>query len=222
MNRIAVIVAGGSGTRMGGDIPKQFLTINGKAIFLYTIEAFLKAYPDINIILVLHKDYISYTRQLLEDAEIRLPIEIVEGGDSRFQSVKNGLQKIKNESIVFVHDAVRCLISTDLIKRCSDFASEHGSAIPVVPVRDSIRKFNKSSGISESVSREDLYIVQTPQTFRSDILLPAFDVEYHEGFTDEATVVENKGGKVSLIKGEEQNIKITFPEDITFAAWRLS
>jgi len=206
---------------MGGDIPKQFLTINGKAIILYTIEAFINAYPDISIILVLHRDYISYTKQLLSDADIRQNIEIVEGGNSRFQSVKNGLKIIKKDSIVFVHDAVRCLISTDLIKRCSDFASEHGSAIPVIPVRDSIRKFNRSTGTSESVSREDLYIVQTPQTFRSDILLPAFDIEYHESFTDEATVVEQKGAKVSLIEGEERNIKITFPEDISLAAWRL-
>jgi len=221
MNRIAVIVAGGTGSRMGRDIPKQFLTINGKPIIVYTIEAFFKAYNDIRIILVLHKDYISYTRQLLSDADIRQNIEIAEGGDSRFQSVKNGLKNIQQDAIVFVHDAVRCLVTPELIKRCSDFAAENGSAIPVIPVRDSIRKFNKSTGSSESVSREDLFIVQTPQTFRSDILLPAFEVEYHPSFTDEATVVESKGGQVRLVEGEERNIKITFPEDISLASWKL-
>ena len=221
MNRIAVIVAGGTGSRMGGEIPKQFLTINGKAIILYTIEAFFKAYDDIRIILVLHKDYISYARQLLIDADLRQNIEIVEGGESRFQSVKNGLKNITQDAIVFVHDAVRCLVSIDLIRKCSDFAADHGSAIPVIPVRDSIRKRNTSTGRSESVSREDLFIVQTPQTFRSDILLPAFDVAYHPSFTDEATVVEYNGGKVELVEGEERNIKITFPEDISLASWRL-
>jgi 2-C-methyl-D-erythritol 4-phosphate cytidylyltransferase len=222
MNKVAVIVAGGTGTRMGRDIPKQFLTVNGKAIILHTIEAFISAFADIRIILVLHKDYVEYTRQLINDHAVNHDIALVEGGDSRFQSVKNGLSLIVDDSIVFVHDAVRCLVSPKLIIRCAEHAAQNGSAIPVIPVRDSIRKLDRPTGNSFAVSRDDLYIVQTPQTFRSDIILPAFKVEYHHSFTDEATVVEAHGTKIQMVEGEERNIKITFPEDLSLASWRLA
>jgi 2-C-methyl-D-erythritol 4-phosphate cytidylyltransferase len=222
MNRVAVIVAGGSGTRMGREIPKQFLTVNGKAVLLYTIEAFLNAFVDIRIILVLHKHYLEYAKQLIGESNIHHAIEFVEGGDSRFQSVKNGLDFVGDDAIVFVHDAVRCLVSTELIKRCSEEAEKSGSAIPVIPVRDSIRQLDVSTGTSVAVPREHLYIVQTPQTFRSGIILPAFKVEYHYSFTDEATVVEAHGTKIQMVEGDEKNIKITFPEDLSLASWRLT
>jgi 2-C-methyl-D-erythritol 4-phosphate cytidylyltransferase len=221
MNRVAVIVAGGTGSRMGRDIPKQFLTVNGRAIILYTIEAFITAFADIRIILVLHKDYIEYAKQLIDESAIKQPIDFVEGGDTRFQSVKNGLHLVEVDSIVFVHDAVRCLVSPDLIIRCADHAVQNGSAIPVIPVRDSIRKLDKSTGNSFAVPRDDLFIVQTPQTFRSDIILSAFEAEYHHGFTDEATVVEAHGSVVHMVEGEERNIKITYPEELSLASWRL-
>jgi 2-C-methyl-D-erythritol 4-phosphate cytidylyltransferase len=221
MNRVAVIVAGGTGSRMGKDIPKQFLTINSRAILLHTIDAFLKAYPDIKIVLVLHADYIAYTQNLIEGAHIKHPISYVKGGETRFQSVKNGLQYVDPNSVVFVHDAVRCLVSPELIRNCFEIAAVHGSAIPVIPVRDSLRKWDKQADTSFSVPREQLYIVQTPQTFKAEIILESFTVGDDPQFTDEATVVEAMGYKTHLIEGEGKNIKITFPEDLVFASWVL-
>jgi 2-C-methyl-D-erythritol 4-phosphate cytidylyltransferase len=221
MNKVAVIVAGGTGSRMGKDIPKQFLPINGKAILLHTIGAFLTAYPDIKIVLVLHGDYIAYTQSLIEEADIKHSINFIQGGETRFQSVKNGLQHIDPHSVVFVHDAVRCLVSPELIKRCFEKAVEYGSAIPVIPVRDSLRKWDKKTDTSLSVPRDHLYIVQTPQTFKAELLLEAFKVGDDPQFTDEATVVEAMGNNVHLIEGEGKNIKITFPEDLVYASWVL-
>ena len=221
MKKFAVIVAGGTGSRMGKDIPKQFLTINGKAIILYTIDAFISAFPDIEIVLVLHPDYIDYGRQLIVDAGLNQKFTVLKGGATRFQSVKNGLSVVTPDSIVFVHDAVRCLIDSDLIRKCFDEAVVHGSAIPVIPVRDSLRKWDKQNGSSSSVSRDNLYIVQTPQTFQSAIIMNAFQAEEAPSFTDEATVVEAMGEKVNLVEGEGKNIKITFPEDLAYAGWIL-
>lgn len=221
MKRVAVIVAGGTGSRMGREIPKQFLTINGKAILLHTIDAFLKAYSDINIVLVLHGDYITYTQNLIEEAQIKHPISFIQGGETRFQSVKNGLQNVDSNTVVFVHDVVRCLVSPELIRNCFEHAAAHGSAIPVIPVRDSLRKWDKQTDTSLSVSRDQLYIVQTPQTFKAELILEAFKVEDDPQFTDEATVVEAMGKNVHLIEGEGKNIKITFPEDLVFASWVL-
>jgi 2-C-methyl-D-erythritol 4-phosphate cytidylyltransferase len=221
MNKVAVIVAGGTGSRMGKDIPKQFLPINGKAILLHTIGAFLTAYPDIKIVLVLHGDYIAYTQSLIEEADIKHSINFIQGGETRFQSVKNGLQHIDPNSVVFVHDAVRCLVSPELIKRCFEKAVDYGSAIPVIPVRDSLRKWDKKTDTSLSVPRDHLYIVQTPQTFKAELLLEAFKVGDDPQFTDEATVVEAMGNNVHLIEGEGKNIKITFPEDLVYASWVL-
>lgn len=221
MNRVAVIVAGGTGSRMGKDIPKQFLTINGKAILLHTIDAFLKAYSDIKIVLVLHRDYINYTQSLVEEADFKHSISFIQGGETRFQSVKNGLQHAEPHSIVFVHDAVRCLVSPELIRNCFEHAAAHGSAIPVIPVRDSLRKWDKQTDTSLSVPRDQLYIVQTPQTFKAELILEAFKVEDDPQFTDEATVLEAMGNSVHLMEGEGKNIKITFPEDLVFASWVL-
>lgn len=221
MNRAAVIVAGGSGTRMGKELPKQFLKLKGKTILMHSISAFIKAYPEIKVIVVLPADYISYTEQLLSEESIKGDIVLVEGGPTRFNSVKNGLAHVGDADIIFVHDAVRCLISNQLIHSCSDAAAQHGSAIPAIPVRDSMRRVNLEDNTSTIVERDHLMIVQTPQTFKQTILLPAFDVAYQSLFTDEASVVEKTGHKVHLIPGEETNIKITFPEDLAYAEWIL-
>lgn len=221
MSKVAVIVAGGSGSRMGKEIPKQFLLINNKPILLYTISAFVDAYPDIRIILVLHADYWEYTRQILQESNMHHHIEFVRGGSTRFESVKNGLSSVGDEEIVFVHDAVRCMVSPQLIRKCADAALEHGSAIPVIPVRDSLRKWEMNTGNTHAVSRQDLYIVQTPQTFKTEIILKATQMDDDPSFTDEATVVESMGLSVHLIEGEEKNIKITFPEDLRYAEWML-
>jgi 2-C-methyl-D-erythritol 4-phosphate cytidylyltransferase len=215
MQKFAVIVAGGSGTRMGSSVPKQFLDLRGRPVVIHTVQAFLDEFPDIAIILVLPEAYLSEGEQLLQNYFPEVPIRIVAGGVTRFQSVRNGLALVTDPSVVFVHDAVRCLSTPALIRVCYEQAREKGSAIPVIPVRDSLRR-RRTSG-SEVVDREGVVQVQTPQTFRSDLLLPAMGQDYRPDFTDEATVVEAFGAEVHLIAGEETNIKLTHPADLVMA-----
>jgi len=215
MKKYAVIVAGGSGTRMGNAIPKQFLLLKGKPVLWYTIDSFLRAYEDMNIILVLPKDHVKKGEKIINQLNAETRIVIVEGGTTRFDSVKLGLQKITDEAVVFVHDGVRCLISVPLIRRCYNQAIEKGSAIPAVAATDSIRIVrNGSHYVNE---RQEVRIVQTPQTFLSKIILPAFEQSYQDSFTDEATVVEANGSTVFLTEGEYDNIKITRPIDLLVA-----
>jgi 2-C-methyl-D-erythritol 4-phosphate cytidylyltransferase len=222
MKRVALIVAGGSGTRMGTVLPKQFLLLNGKAILLHSVEAFRSAFSDIKFVVVLPEAYLHYASELIAQQEYPFEIELVIGGETRFDSVKNGLSHVADAELIFVHDAVRCLVSPKLIQACSEMAAIKGSAIPVVPVRDSMRRVSKNENESSVEDRENLYIVQTPQTFTSKLLLAAFQAQYSPSFTDEASVVEADGHTVSLIAGEESNIKITYSEDLDFAAWKLS
>ena len=221
MNRVAVIVAGGSGTRMGNDLPKQFLKLKGREILLHSVDAFINAYADVKIILVLPKDYISYTKVLIGEQNYPTTIDVVEGGATRFDSVKNGLNHIGDAEIVFVHDAVRCLVTPKLIRECSKSAEFKGSAVPVIPVRDSMRRVDPHGNTSTIINRENLVVVQTPQTFRKNLLVSAFNVSYTPAFTDEASVFEAAGHEIHLIPGEETNIKITFPEDLQYAEWRI-
>ena len=221
MAKLAVIVAGGSGLRMGNELPKQFLLLEGKPIILHALDAFFQTFSDIKITLVIPEHYIDYTREMLKNFGYPDNIQIVQGGDTRFHSVKKGISTAEADDIIFVHDAVRCLVSSQLIMRCYETAMEKGSAIPVVPIRDSMRRM-QGDGASEVVSREHLYAVQTPQTFQANTLLSAFDVEYQSSFTDEATVIQHAGSKVYTVEGEEQNIKITYPDDLLYAKWRLS
>ncbi|OYW18069.1 MAG: 2-C-methyl-D-erythritol 4-phosphate cytidylyltransferase, partial [Sphingobacteriales bacterium 12-47-4] len=206
MKKYAIIVAGGSGTRMGSTIPKQFLLLKEKPILYYTLKTFLEAYNDLQIILVLPVEYTDMGREIIDAYFDKDRIQITAGGDTRFQSVKNGLQLIEEESIIFVHDGVRCLLSVDLIHRCYAQALESGSAIPAIPSKDSVRL--KKGEMNESVDRKSVMLIQTPQTFHSKILLPAFQIDDKDKFTDEATVVEAFGLKVFLVEGEEMNIKI--------------
>jgi 2-C-methyl-D-erythritol 4-phosphate cytidylyltransferase len=222
MNRVAVIVAGGSGTRMGKELPKQFLELNGKAILIHSINVFLHAYADIHINLVLPKEYLELAKEMVKQASISANIMFIEGGATRFESVKNGLKEVRDAELIFVHDAVRCLVTPELIKVCAEEADKYGSAIPVVPVRDSMRRIDPADQSSIIVNRENLVVVQTPQTFKKNILLSAFDVDYSPDFTDEASVVEAAGYRVHLVQGEETNIKITFPDDLVYAEWRLN
>lgn len=216
-NAVAVIVAGGQGLRMQNAIPKQFLPLNGKPILYYAINAFMEAIPGIRIVLVLPQSHFSYANSVLQHFSSGIDITIIEGGNSRFESVKNGLNTTTASDIIFVHDGVRPLVATQLIRTCYAAAQEFGSAIPVVPVTDSIRRLDESQG-SKTVDRESLRAVQTPQTFKGSILLPAFEQPYQSSFTDEASVVEAYGIKVHLVAGEKANLKITTPEDILFAA----
>lgn len=215
MNKYAVIVAGGSGSRMGGSLPKQFLLLKDKPVLYYTIKTFLDSYDDMQIILVLPVDYTDMGQEIIDAWFDKNRIRITAGGDSRFQSVKNGLALVEDEAIIFVHDGVRCLLSADLIHRCYTQAVETGTAIPAVVSKDSIRLLQEDS--NEAFDRNRVMLIQTPQTFHSKILLPAFQIDYKDKFTDEATVVEAYGMKVSLVEGEDTNIKITTPIDLLIA-----
>ena len=215
MKKYAVIVAGGSGTRMGGATPKQFLLVNNKPVLYYSLQTFLNAFADIQIILVLPVDYTDMGQEIIDAYFDSDKIKVTAGGDTRFQSVKNGLQLVEDDSIIFVHDGVRCLLTEKLIHRCYASAVETGTAIPVITSRDSVRIVQEEG--NDAIDRNKVMLVQTPQTFHSKILLPAFKIDYKEKFTDEATVVEAYGLKVTLVEGEENNIKITKPMDLLIA-----
>jgi 2-C-methyl-D-erythritol 4-phosphate cytidylyltransferase len=215
MKKFAVIVAGGTGTRMDNATPKQFLLLKGKPVLYYTINAFLQAYDDLQIILVLPEEHVAAGQEIIDAFFDYSRLQITIGGRTRFHSVQNGLQLVADEAIVFVHDAVRCMVSVDLICRCYDAALETGSAIPVVDCKDSVRILTEDG--NEALDRTTVKLVQTPQTFHSKILLPAYQIDYKDKFTDEATVVEAFGLKVQLVAGEENNFKITRPVDLVVA-----
>jgi 2-C-methyl-D-erythritol 4-phosphate cytidylyltransferase len=215
MKKVAVIVAGGSGQRMGTALPKQFLLLKGKPVLWYSVRAFMDAYDDITIILVLPKEHLEQGEEMVQELNTRKNIQFVSGGSTRFHSVQNGLVQIKEPAVVFVHDAVRCLVTPELIRNCYETARTKGSAIPVVAATDSIRIIE--NGSSRVADRNNIRIIQTPQTFLSEVLLPAFQANYLDSFTDEATVVEAAGNPVTLVEGEYSNIKITRPIDLVMA-----
>jgi 2-C-methyl-D-erythritol 4-phosphate cytidylyltransferase len=215
MKKYAVIVAGGSGQRMGTETPKQFLLLNGKPVLQYTLNTFLQTFDDLQVILVLPQQHIEKGREIIAHMNVEERVQMVAGGETRFHSVKNGVQKITEPSIIFVHDGVRCLVSKQLIIECYKYAVEKGSAIPTVSPTDSLRVDNGAS--HHVIDRDKVRIIQTPQTFSSHILLPAFQQQYQTSFTDEATVVEAAGNKVYLIEGEHTNLKITRPIDLYIA-----
>ena len=216
MKKIAVIVAGGSGQRMGVSTPKQFLLLKDKPLLWHTIQAFIQAFSDIQLVLVLPQEHLA-TGKEIADTFPTANIHTTTGGVTRFHSVKNGLTLLDTtNAIVFVHDGVRCLLTPDLIKRCYEQALAKGSAIPAVAATDSIRIVTADER-SIVADRTKVRIIQTPQTFKSEILLPAFDQAYQASFTDEATVAEAFGNEVYLIEGEYNNLKITRPIDLLVA-----
>ncbi|MFI5155246.1 MAG: 2-C-methyl-D-erythritol 4-phosphate cytidylyltransferase [Chitinophagales bacterium] len=220
MKKYAIIVGGGKGSRMGHSTPKQFLLLEGKPVLSHAIASFLKAFDGIEIILVLPSGWLDKGHSIMQDFASKWSYQVCQGGDTRFHSVKAGLKCIKEPSIVFIHDAVRCLVTPKLIQRCYDTALREGSAIPVIDSKDSVRLLDGET--STVIDRSRVKLVQTPQTFRSEMILAAFQATYHEKFTDEATIVEAMGVSVSLIEGEEQNIKITTPIDLLIAAQWLT
>jgi 2-C-methyl-D-erythritol 4-phosphate cytidylyltransferase len=215
MKKIALIVAGGNGRRMKNDIPKQFLFLKDKPVLYYSIKTFLDAYNDIDIILVLPGEHIGKGQEIIDGYFDASKIKITAGGRTRFHSVQNGLALIKDEAIIFVHDGVRCLLTKHLIQRCHDVALELGNAIPAVECSDSVRILTNNG--NKVIDRRKIKLIQTPQTFHSKILLPAYEIDYKDQFTDEATVVEAFGLKVNVVEGEVDNIKITTPRDLIFA-----
>jgi 2-C-methyl-D-erythritol 4-phosphate cytidylyltransferase len=216
MKKYAAIVAGGIGKRMQSDLPKQFMLLLGKPVLYYTLKAFLEAFDDLIIILVLPDEHITKGREIVDAYFNPARFIFTAGGETRFHSVRNGAALAEAESIIFVHDGVRCLVTPQLIRYCYDSAMLKGSAIPTVSVRDSIRELTANGSVA--VNRAMYRVVQTPQTFHSKILMPALNqIEFKEKFTDEATVVEAFGIEVHLMEGEETNIKITTPVDLTIA-----
>lgn len=217
----ALLVAGGKGLRMGATLPKQFLPLAGKPILHHTIHAFLGALPDIHLILVLPQEHIDYCNHWVREFWPDTRLSVIAGGATRFNSVQNGLKVIEDDSIVFIHDGVRPLINQELILRCYQQACLNGSAIPAIPITDSIRQWNGQS--FQAIDRESLRTIQTPQTFKSELIIPAYRQEYQKHFTDDATVAEEMGVKLTFVEGLKQNIKITTPEDIIWAeAWLQS
>ena len=220
MKKIALIVAGGNGSRMKTDIPKQFLLLKNKPVLYYSLKSFLDAYDDMEVILVLPQEHIGKGQEIIDGYFDASKFRITAGGRTRFHSVQNGLSLIKGEeAIIFVHDGVRCLLTVDLIKKCYEAALESGTAIPAISSRDSVRMIINNG--NKILDRNKIRLIQTPQTFHSKILLPAYSIDYKDKFTDEASVVEAFGLKVNLIDGESNNIKITTLADLFFAEFLL-
>jgi len=217
-----IIVAGGIGSRMKSDRPKQFIELAGIPIIVRTLQCFLNYNPSIRIIISVHKNYKTHLEGLLEKFELKdADIKITFGGDSRFASVKNGLQLIENaDAIVGIHDAARPFVSIQTITNCYDAALEKGIAIPCIAMNESLRKI--SNNINNSVNRNEYKIIQTPQCFLVSKIKRAFEQEYSEFFTDDATVLESTGEKIVLVEGNEENIKITSPHDLLIANAMLS
>ena len=220
-NRYVIIVAGGRGLRMGGDVPKQFLPVGGKPVLMRTLQRFHDAFADeggIHIILVLPRDQQNYWRQLCDEHLFVVPHQVATGGETRFHSVGNGLALIPDdaEGVVGVHDGVRPFVSAEVIRRCFDAASEHGAVVPVVPVVETVRQL-LPEGDSLTVDRERYRLVQTPQTFRTALLKEAMRQPCQPQFTDDASVVEELGYRIALVEGNRENIKITTPSDIQYA-----
>lgn len=216
MNRYAVIVAGGSGSRMGSETPKQFLPIGNAPILMHTIKRFFTSNELVNIVLVLPLEQIDRWHQLCEKYSFSIPHLIVPGGKNRFQSVRNGLNSIGvNEGLVAIHDGVRPFISKRIIEETFTVAEKTGNAIASVELKDSIRLIDKKG--NTTVQRENYRIIQTPQTFKISQIRDAFHKAENDQFTDDASVAEAAGYKIELVEGSYENIKITTPEDLAMA-----
>jgi 2-C-methyl-D-erythritol 4-phosphate cytidylyltransferase len=222
--KIVVIVAAGSGTRMNNATPKQFLEINGMPLLMHTIFAFYNALQnDFKLILVVSNTYIKYSKNLIESYLPNLNFEIVEGGTQRFYSVQNAIKKIptSNNTLVAIHDAARPLVSTKTILNTFENAQENGNSIPVMSLQDSIRKV-KNNNSSEAQDRSFFKLVQTPQVFKVEQLQKAYNTNFTENFTDDASVVEAMGFEIHLCEGNVENIKITSPIDLEIASILLT
>lgn len=220
MKYYAIIVAGGKGNRMNQDIPKQFIELNGKPVLMHTIEAFQQAELRPEIILVLNAQQHSFWDELCQRHGFNIPHQVIGGGKERFDSVKNGLDFIKGEGVVAIHDAVRPLASPALITASYQMAIEKGNAIAAIQPVDSVR-IKKEGQESVSLNRDELFLIQTPQTFVTAQLKKAYQQPYSSSFTDDASVVEKAGFSIHLLPGERSNIKITYAEDLELAIFLL-
>jgi len=217
MTEFAILVAGGSGSRMGNAVPKQFLELAGKPILLHTVEKFLAYSSEIRLVLVLPEaDFGRWERLAGQLPETRHPVAVVAGGAARFQSVRNGLKAVEGDGLVAVHDAVRPLVSVEVIRRTFAAAAEFGNGVAAVAAKDSVRQIGPD-GQNTALDRATLRLIQTPQTFRISLLKKAFEQPESPLFTDDASVVEAAGFAVHLVEGSYENLKITTPEDLVVA-----
>ena len=215
MEKYVIIVAGGSGKRMGGEMPKQFLLVSGKPILMHTVESFARVGEDFKFILVLPEAHFSTWNALVEQYNFTIPVTLVSGGAERFFSVKNALDYVPEGALVAVHDGVRPFASVQTINEAFDVAAEKGAAVPVIDEVDSLRRV--LNGASQAVNRSEYKRVQTPQVFQSTILKTAYNQEFSSFFTDDASVVESIGHAITLTTGNVENIKITTPHELLLA-----
>lgn len=220
MGTTIIIVAGGHGSRMGAAQPKQFLPLEGKAILQHTLERFHVVDPTFHYMVVLPEEHVDYWRNHVRMKGYKVEHEIVAGGEERFFSVRNAVERLPERGVTMIHDGVRPLVSKATIRRVLTTAQNDGTAVAVMPVVDSIRK--KGERDSHAVDRNGLYLVQTPQGFHNSILKQAYRQPYQSSFTDDATVVERMGHTIHLVDGNKENIKITGPDDMELAAYYLS
>ncbi|MFD0941454.1 2-C-methyl-D-erythritol 4-phosphate cytidylyltransferase [Pedobacter boryungensis] len=221
MKYYAIIVGGGSGKRMQNTIAKQFLLLKNKPVLMHTLSAFYNSSFKPEIILVLHADLHQYWEELCLKYNFDIPHTLIRGGEQRFHSVRNGLIAIKGEGIVAVHDAVRPLVSSKLIAKAYEIAEDVGNAIACIKPSDSVRRVKENSEQSKIINRDELVLIQTPQTFEISQLRKGYQQHYKAKFTDDASVVEKAGFKINLIEGERNNLKITYPEDLELANFLL-
>ena len=220
MQFYVVIVAGGSGKRMGAEVPKQFLELAGRPVLMHTIERF-KAFNEVmEIITVLPEDQLRHWLYLQEKHSFSIPQTLVKGGSSRFYSVRNGLKFVNSPGIVAIHDGVRPFVSDDTIKRCFETAEKKGNAIPAVTVAESLRIVTDTG--NHPINRLQVRQIQTPQVFSAELLKKAYNQCYRPEFTDDATVLESAGEVINLVEGNRENIKITTPEDLLISRAFLS
>ncbi len=218
MSNYMIVVAGGKGTRMGSDIPKQFMLLDGKPILMHTLEQLHKAESDMKLIVVLPKEQQDYWRELCQKYDFSIEHQVADGGKTRFESSRNGLAMIpdEEEGLVGFHDGVRPFVSAETVRRCIEAAEEDYAAIPVMPVTSTLRFIDPRGGGS-NVDRSMFREVQTPQIFDINLARQAFSQPYREQFTDDASVVESLGCHVSIVDGNRENIKITTPFDLIIA-----
>jgi len=220
MKKVVVVTASGSGLRVGSCIPKQFLIIKEKPLLFYTLEQFCKYLSEIEIILTLNENYISYWNDLIKKYNFKIKHKVVVGGSSRFESVKKAINTIEGEGLVAIHDAVRPFVSVGTIKRCFTVAETKGNAVPFVEMNDSVRKIEK--GINYSVDRREYIRIQTPQVFDIDLIKKAYLNSGNDEYTDDASVLENINEKIFLVKGNIENIKITTKYDLKISEFYLN
>ncbi|RYM35762.1 2-C-methyl-D-erythritol 4-phosphate cytidylyltransferase [Brumimicrobium glaciale] len=218
MKQSVIITAGGIGKRMKSDLPKQYISVQGLPVLMHTINKFYAYDAEMQIVISLPKDFIQMWKDLCEKHEFNIPHEITEGGIERYHSIKNALQKVKGE-IVMVHDAVRPLVSIQTISNVTEKAKSKGAAIPVLPIKDTLRKGDSEN--SQHQDRSEFWIVQTPQAFKLDLLQEAYQIPYSSAVTDDASLVEAMGKQVFLTEGNEENIKITTPFDLKLVEFLL-